>query len=39
MDNPEATDEVLAVIFGPDGAAGNWHEHFRTRRKRRLREI
>lgn len=39
IENPEATDEVLAAIFGPEGAAGNWHEHFRTWRKLRLREI
>lgn len=37
--DPEASDEVLAAIFSPDGAAGNWHPHFRTWRKRRLREV
>jgi transcriptional regulator with XRE-family HTH domain len=37
--NPDAADEVLAAIFGPEGAARNWHPHFRTWRKRRLREI
>jgi transcriptional regulator with XRE-family HTH domain len=39
VDNPEAADQVLAAIFGPDHAARNWHEHFRTWRKKRLREI
>jgi len=39
INNPETTDEVLAAIFGPEDAARNWHEHFRTWRKRRLREI
>jgi transcriptional regulator with XRE-family HTH domain len=37
--NPDAADEVLAAIFGPEGAVRNWHPHFRTWRKRRLREI
>lgn len=37
--NPEASDEVLTAIFGPEGAATNWHQHFRTWRKRRLREV
>jgi transcriptional regulator with XRE-family HTH domain len=39
IDNPEAADEVLAAIFGPEGAARNWHQHFRTWRRHRLREI
>lgn len=39
IENPEAADEILSAIFGPDGAARNWHEHFRTWRKKRLREI
>lgn len=39
IENPDAADEVLAAIFGPEGAARNWHQHFRTWRKRRLREI
>jgi transcriptional regulator with XRE-family HTH domain len=37
--SPDAADEVLAAIFGPEGAARNWHPHFRTWRNRRLREI
>lgn len=39
IDDPDASDQVLAAIFGPENAATNWHEHFRTWRKRRLREI
>lgn len=39
IENPEASDEVLAAIFGPDEASRNWHQHFRTWRKRRLREV
>ncbi len=39
IENPEASDEVLAAIFGPEGAAQNWHDHFRTWRKRRLRQV
>jgi transcriptional regulator with XRE-family HTH domain len=39
IEDPEAADEVLAAIFGPEGAQRNWHQHFRTWRKQRLREI
>ena len=39
IENPDAADEVLAAIFGPDGAVRNWHPHFRTWRRERLREI
>lgn len=39
ISDPDASDQVLAAIFGPDEAAGNWHQHFRTWRKQRLREI
>src|SRR5918996_4066630 len=39
IDNPDEADEVLAAIFGPEQAVQNWHPHFRTWRKRRLREI
>jgi transcriptional regulator with XRE-family HTH domain len=39
IDNPEEADAVLAAIFGPEGAVRNWHPHFRTWRKHRLREI
>jgi transcriptional regulator with XRE-family HTH domain len=37
--NPEASDEVLAAIFGKEGAARNWHTSFRTWRKKRLDEV
>ena len=39
ISDPDASDQVLAAIFGPDNAATNWHQHFRTWRKQRLREI
>ncbi len=39
IEDPDASDQVLAAIFGPDIAAANWHTHFRTWRKARLREI
>ncbi len=39
INDPDASDQVLAAIFGPENAATNWHTHFRTWRKRRLREI
>jgi len=39
IENPEAADDVLAAIFDPEGAVRNWHPHFRTWRKERLREI
>ncbi len=39
IDNPDEADDVLAAIFGPEGAVRNWHPHFRTWRKRQLREI
>ena len=37
--NPDASDRVLAAIFGKEGAAGNWHESFRTWRKKRINEV
>lgn len=37
--DPDASDQVLAAIFGPENAATNWHQHFRTWRKHRLREV
>lgn len=38
--NPEETDPVLAAVFeGPEEGTRNWHESFRTWRKKRLREI
>lgn len=39
IEDPDASDQVLAAIFGPENAATNWHTHFRTWRKARLREI
>ena len=39
IEDPDASDQVLAAIFGPENAATNWHTHFRTWRKQRLREI
>ncbi|HEV7208310.1 MAG TPA: hypothetical protein VGN54_06180, partial [Mycobacteriales bacterium] len=34
--DPAGSNQALATIFGADHAAGNWHQHFRTWRKRRL---
>ncbi|MEZ5218549.1 MAG: hypothetical protein R2715_18645 [Ilumatobacteraceae bacterium] len=40
INNPEETDPVLAAVFGgPEEGAQNWHESFRTWRKKRLHEI
>jgi len=39
IQNPDASDKVLAAIFGKEGAAGNWHESFRTWRKKRINEV
>lgn len=39
INDTDASDQVLAAIFGPENAATNWHQHFRTWRKHRLREI
>jgi hypothetical protein len=39
INNPEDSDRVLAAIFGAEGAARNWHDHFRTWRKDRLRQV
>lgn len=39
INDPDASDQVLAAIFGPENAATNWHQHFRTWRKHRLREV
>lgn len=40
INNPEDTDATLAAIFGgPEEGARNWHESFRTWRKKRLREV
>ncbi len=37
--NPDGTDDVLTALFGADAGAGNWHQHFRTWRAERLREV
>lgn len=39
LNNPEQVDSVLAALFGADEAARNWHDHFRTWRKKRLAEL
>lgn len=37
--DPEQADNLAAAIFGRDQAAHNWHEHYRTWRKKRLADI
>ena len=37
--NPEESDAILAAIYGTDEPVGNWHESFRTWRKRRLDDL
>lgn len=38
--NPEEVDDLAAALFGSkDAAARNWHDHYRTWRKRRLAEM
>jgi transcriptional regulator with XRE-family HTH domain len=39
IENPEGTDDVLSALFGPDDGAGNWHQHYRTWRAARLRQL
>jgi transcriptional regulator with XRE-family HTH domain len=40
INNPDETDPTLAAIFGgPEAGARNWHDSFRTWRKKRLREV
>lgn len=37
INNPEETDPVLAAVFGgPEEGAQNWHESFRTWRRKQL---
>lgn len=36
LTNPEKSDRVLTAIFGAEGAARNWYEHYRTWRKKRI---
>ena len=37
--NPDEVDEILAALFGAEEAARNWHDHFRTWRKKRLAKL
>ena len=37
--NPEESDAILAAIYGTDEPVGNWHQSFRTWRKRRLDDL
>ncbi len=37
--DPDASDDVLAAVFGSDESAAGWHDDFRTWRKHRLREV
>ncbi|HWG75098.1 MAG TPA: helix-turn-helix transcriptional regulator [Acidimicrobiales bacterium] len=39
LQNPEEADQALAAVFGPETATGAWHDHFRTWRKKRLRQV
>jgi transcriptional regulator with XRE-family HTH domain len=40
INNPDETDPVLAAVFGgAEEGTRNWHQSFRTWRKRRLREV
>lgn len=36
ISNPDETDAALAAIFGAENAAQNWHDSFRTWRRKRL---
>lgn len=37
--NPDEADQALVAVLGAKKATGAWHDHFRTWRKRRLREV
>ena len=37
--NPDEADQALVAVLGAKTATGAWHDHFRTWRKRRLREV
>ena len=39
VDAPGGASEVLTAMFGADGAAGNWHDHYRTWRAERIAEV
>ena len=36
VSNPDQADRILALIYGADKSLRNWHEHYRTWRKKRL---
>src|SRR5579875_674171 len=39
LQNPDEADQALVAVLGPKTATGAWHDHFRTWRKRRLRQL
>ena len=39
INNPEESDAILAAIYGTSEPVGNWHQSFRTWRKRRLDDL
>jgi hypothetical protein len=40
INNPEEFDDLAAAIFGSkEAAANNWHDHYRTWRKKRVAQI
>jgi transcriptional regulator with XRE-family HTH domain len=39
LQNPDEADQALLAVLGPKTATGAWHDHFRTWRKRRLRQL
>lgn len=40
LTNPDEVDDIAAAIFGSkEAAAQNWHDHYRTWRKKRLAEL
>lgn len=39
INNPEESDAILAAIYGTDEPIENWHDSFRTWRKRRLDDL
>ncbi len=39
IQNPDGTDDVLTALFAADAGVGNWHQHFRTWRAERMREV
>lgn len=39
VDDPDEAGEVLTALLGADGAAGSWHEHYRTWRAERIAQV